>query len=146
MDYNAIALALETAAETTGINALDYVPDSLPSAAFYVGEMDIEMDVTFRRRPTPAEGSARVGTDQATITCRVLVARTTDKYAVRKMRNYMSGSGATSIAQAIGADRTLGGTVHASQVKRLRGNRQFDVGGRMFYGVEIDVFVIGDAT
>lgn len=144
MDWNAIALALEARAELTGLNALDHVPDSLPSAAFYVGEMDIEMDVTFRRRRTGGS-TTRTGTDQGTITCRILVARSTDKYAVRKMRSYMSGSGATSVAESIANDPTLGGTVHSSQVKRMRGNRLFDVGGSKFYGVEIDVFVIGAA-
>lgn len=146
MDYNAIAEALETAAKKTGINALDHVPDSLPSEAFYVGEMDIEMDVTFRARLVEDVPTlVRVGTDQAMITCRILVARSTDKYAVKKMRTYMSGSGPTSIAAAISVDKTLGGTVHSSQVKRMRGNRLFDVGSQRFYGVEIDVFVIGAA-
>lgn len=147
MDWNAVATALETAAKRTGINALDHVPDSLPSAAFYVGEMDIEFDVTFRRRGA-ANGDGtfrRVGTDQGTITCRVLVARSDDKYALQKMRKYMAGSGPTSIAEEFANDKTLGGTVDASQVKRMRGNRLFDVGSQKFYGVEIDVFVIGAA-
>lgn len=144
MDWNAIALALEAAAKTTGINALDHVPDSLPNEAFYVGEMDIEMDVTFRRARAVGE-THRTGTDQGTITCRVLVARSTDKYAVRKMRSYMAGSGVTSVAEAIAADPTLSGSVHSSQVKRMRGNRLFEVASKQFYGVEIDVFVIGDA-
>lgn len=146
MDWNAVAVALETAAKTTGINALDYVPDSLPSEAFYVGEMDVDFDQTFRRMVSNGDGTfRRTGTDQATITCRILVARSTDKFAVRKMRAYMAGSGATSICEAISQDKTLGGTVHGSQVKRMRGNRLFDVGSVKFYGVEIDVFVIGAA-
>jgi len=146
MDWNAIALKLEAAAATTGINALDYVPDSLPTEAFYVGEMDIEMDVTFRRNTTDGGGHVtRVGTDQGTITCRVLVARSTDKYAVRKMREYMAGSGPTAVAEALIQDKTLGGTCHASQLKRLRGNRLFEVGGKMYYGVEMEIFVIGAA-
>jgi hypothetical protein len=147
MNWNAIAVELERTAETTGINALDYVPDTLPSAAFYVGEMDIEMDVTFRKRGAPnGDGTfKRAGTDQADITCRILVARSDDKYAVRKMRDYMSGSGPTSIAEAIARNKTLGGTVDASHLKTMRGNRIFDVGGKRFYGVELTVFVIGPA-
>ena len=142
MDFNAIALALEAAAETTGINAIDYVPDDLPNTAFYVGEIDIELDQTFRRRGVSGE---RIGTDQATITCRVLVARTTDKFALRKMRQYMAGSGTKSLAEAFMQDKTLGGTVSASHVKKMRGNRMFDVGGKKFYGLELDIFVIGAA-
>lgn len=140
MDFNAVALALETAAETTGINALDYVPDVLPNTAFYVGEIDIDPNKTFGSR-----SGTRQGTDQATITCRIMVARTTDKFAVRKSRDYMAGSGTRSIIQAIQADRTLSGSVHDSIVKSIRGNRMFDVGGVKFYGVEFDIFVIGDA-
>lgn len=140
MDYNEIAEALSAAAKTTGINAMDYVPDSLPSEAFYVGEIDIDTNVTFGRRT-----GTRRGTDQATITCRILVARSTDQWALKKCRTYMSGSGTTSIIQAIQADRTLGGTVHDSMVRGFRGNRLFNVGEKKYYGIEIDVFVIGDA-
>jgi hypothetical protein len=140
MDWNEVALGLEAAAETTGINALDYVPDDLPNAAFYVGEMEIDVNSTFGSRT-----GTRRGTDQATITCRILVARSTDKHAVRKMREYMAGSGTKSIIQAIQADKTLGGSCDSSIVKRLSGNRMFTVGEGRFYGVEIDVFVIGAA-
>jgi hypothetical protein len=146
MDWNAVAMALETAAKTTGINAIDFVPDSLPDEMFYVGEMDITMDVTFRRNTVDGNGHiTRVGTDQGMITCRILVARSTDKYAVRKMRSYMAGSGPTAVAEAIMQDKTLGGTVHSSQLKRLQGNRLFEVGMGKFYGVEMDIFVIGAA-
>lgn len=140
MDWNQIALGLEAAAQTTGINALDYVPDSLPNTAFYVGEMDIEVNKTFGSRT-----GTRRGTDQGVVTCRILVARSTDKYAIRKMRNYMAGSGALSVVQAIQADRTLSGSCDDSAVRSLRGNRLFNVGEAKFYGVEIDVFVIGAA-
>jgi hypothetical protein len=47
--------------------------------------------------------------------------------------------------QAFANDKTLGGTVHACHVKKMRGNRMFDVGGQKFYGLELDVFVIGAA-
>lgn len=139
MDFNAIADKIaEIAHTTTQINALDYVPDSLPSEALYVGEIDIEHDVTFRK-------GVRKGTDQATITIRVLVARSTDKFAIRKLRAYMSSGNAQSIVDGLASDRSLGGTVHDSQCKRSRGNRLFVVGEAKFYGVEIDLFVIGDA-
>ena len=146
MDWNAVAAALETAAKRAGINAIDHVPDSLPSEMFYVGEMDIDFDVTFRSRLVEdAPTLVRVGTDQATITCRILVARADDKHSVRRMRKYMSGSGPSSVAAALSVDKTLGGTVDSSAVKRMRGNRLFDVGSAKYYGIEIDVFVIGAA-
>lgn len=146
MDWNAVALGLVAAAKTTGVNALEYVPDSLPAApSFYVGEIDAELDVTFRQQRAAETPTTRTGTDKATITCRVLVARSDDKWALKKLRDFMAGSGEESIINAIANDPTLGGTVHASQVKRMRGNRVFIVGDKRFYGVEFDVFVIGPA-
>lgn len=139
MDYNAIALATaDIVHDATGIDALDYVPDALPNTAFYVGEMDMELDVTFRR-------GIRQGTDKGTITLRILIARSTDKYALRKLREYMSSPGTKSVLDALAVNRTLRGTVHDSHAKRMRGNRLFQVGEKKYYGVEIDLFVIGDA-
>jgi hypothetical protein len=140
MDLNAVALGLEAAAETTGLNSVDYVPDDLPNTAMYVGEMEIEPNQTFGSR-----AGTRRGTDQATITVRVLVARSTDKYAIRKMRQYMAGSGVKSLVQAFQADKTLGGSCDSNKVTRISGNRLFNVGESKFYGCEIDVFVIGAA-
>lgn len=140
MDWNAVAEALEACAESTGLNALDHVPDDLPNSGFYVGEVDFDVNVTFGSR-----SGTRRGTDQATITCRVLVARSTDKWSVKKVRNYCAGSGPKSLVQAIQADKTLNGTVDSSVVRGLRFNRLFQVGEKKFYGVELDVFVIGGA-
>lgn len=140
MDWNAISANLVECARTAGLNGLDFVPDALPNVpSFYVGEIDVELDMTFRRR----QGSTRVGTDQATITCRIMVAKADDKHALRKLRDFMSTSGTESFIQAAANDRTLGGTVHDSHVKKMRGNRLFVVGEKRYYGVEIDVFVIG---
>lgn len=140
MDWNAVADGLEAAAETAGINALSFVPDDLPNKAFYVGEIDYEVNKTFGSR-----SGTRRGTDEGTVTCRLLIARSTDKHAVRKMREYMAGSGDRSLVQAIQADPTLGGSCHSSIVRSCRGNRLFSVGEAKFYGTEIDVFVVGAA-
>lgn len=140
MDWNEVAEGLETAARAAGLNALEYVPDDLPNTAFYVGEMDVDLNRTFGSR-----SGTRRGTDQGTITCRILVARSTDKHAIKKMRRYMAGSGAMSVVQAIQADKTLNGSCDDSVVKSYRGNRLFNIGEAKFYGVEIDVFVIGAA-
>ncbi len=140
MNYNEIADALVACAESVGLNALDFVPDTLPNTAFYVGEMDIDPSATFGSR-----SGTRRGTDRATITCRVLVARSTDKSALRKSREYMGGSGVKSLIQAIQNDGTLAGSCSSSKVERISGNRMFDVAGQKYYGVEIDVFVIGAA-
>lgn len=143
MDYNAIADALEAAAETVpGINAFSEVPDDLPSIGFYVGEIDITPNVTMRGQRV---GGVRRGTDEAQITCRMLVARFSERGAVRKLRSFMGGSGMNSVLDAIEQNRTLSGSVDDLKVTAIRGNRLFDVGGSKYYGVEFDLFVIGDA-
>lgn len=144
MDFNAIADALETIAETVpGINGFASVPDSLPTIAFVVGEMDVNLNITMRGKRTP--GGPRRGSDEANITCRILVARFEDKFALKKLREFMGGHGATSIIDAIEQNRTLNGTVDDSVVRTMRGNRLFVVGESRYYGVELDLYVIGDA-
>ncbi len=148
MDYEKISRALEqTAATVEDVNAFSYVPDSLPNIGFYVGEIDVELNVTMRGKRTP--GGPRRGTDQANITCRILVARYDDEQGVQKLRQFMSGTGMYSIVDAIEQNRQLEldgePTVDDSRVTTLRGNRMFDVGGHKYYGVEINLFVIGDA-
>lgn len=141
MDWNAVCSAIETIVQTaTGINALDHVPDDLPNTALYVGEIDFKPNITFGSRSAP-----RRGTDEATITLRVLVARSTDKHAVRKMREYCNGSGLKSLVQAIQGNKTLNDTVDGNKVESIRGNRIFTVGESKFYGAEIEVYVIGAA-
>lgn len=134
MDLNAIALGL--AANVTpveGINALDYVPDALPEPVFMVGEIDIDFDKTFSR-----------GSDELTITCRVLVARGDDQGGQQTLRDFMAGGGVYSVKKAIESDRTLGGACDDLRVVRARGNRLFVVGEVRYYGVEFEVYVIGD--
>jgi len=144
MDWNAICDALEAKAETVpGINAFSEVPDSLPTIGFYVGEIDVELNIVMRGKRTP--GGPRRGSDQAHITCRILVARYDDKQALRKLRSFMGGHGAASVVDALELDRTLNGTVDDSRCVSMRGNRLFDVGNTKYYGVELDLFVIGDA-
>jgi hypothetical protein len=140
VDYNALAEGLEAAAASTGVRPFSEVPDSLPTWGFYVGEMDIDVNLTFGSR-----SGTRRGTDAVTVTCRVLVARYDDKQALKKLRGYMAGSGMQSLVQAIQADKTLGGSCDSSKVMRLSGNRMFDVGGTKYYGVELDVYAIGSA-
>lgn len=144
MDWNAVADALEAKAETVpGISAFSEVPDSLPSIGFYVGEIDVDLNIVMRGKRAP--GGPRRGSDQANITCRILVARYDDKQALRKLRTFMKGGGPTSIIDAIELDRTLNNTVDDSCCKAMRGNRMFEVGAAKYYGVELDIFVIGDA-
>lgn len=153
MDWNAVALKLEAIAETVSwtidgktyrLNALDTVPDDLPNTGIYVGEIDVTPNVAFNK--TDPSGN-RIGVDSASITLRLLVARSTDKYAIRKMRAFMNGSGDASLIQAIQATNRQPAEYPWSGIKvqALRGNRLFNVGEAKFYGVEIEVFVTGAA-
>jgi hypothetical protein len=143
MDWNAICARLAADMDALdGINAFDSVPDSIPTIAAIVGEIDIDLNVTMRKARS---GTTRVGTDQANITIRILVARYNDRQALRKLREYMTGSGPMSVVQALENDRHLGGLVDDSMVKNMQGNRMFDVGGDKYYGIELTLFVIGDA-
>jgi hypothetical protein len=83
----------------------------------------------------------------ATITLRLLVARSTDKHAIRKMRQYLVGSGEKSLIQAIQETNGRATEYPWSGIKvvSLRGNRLFTVGEAKFYGTEIDVYVTGAA-
>lgn len=144
MDYNAIADALEEIANgVDGINAFSEVPDDLPTIGFYVGEIDITPNITMRGKRSI--GGPRRGSDEATITCRCLVARFNERAALRKLREFMGGSGVLSLIDAIENNRTLNDTVDDSKVSSIRGNRLFDVAGGRYYGVEFDLYVVGDA-
>ncbi len=153
MDWNAAALKLEevcqsvswvVAGKTYKVNAIDVVPDDLPNTGLYVGEIDVTPNVAFNK--TDPDGN-RVGVDSANITLRFLVARSTDKYAIRKMRAFMAGSGDASLIQAIQATNRRPTEFPWSGIKvaALRGNRLFNVGESKYYGVEIEVFVTGAA-
>lgn len=136
MDLNAVALGLAANASTVPeLNALDWVPDSVPDNAFLVGEMDITFDRTFGR-----------GCDELIVTCRVLVARSDDKSGQQKLRTFMRGGGVTSVKKAIESDKTLGGKCDSLHVRSAKGNRLFTVGEARYYGVEFEVFVIGDGS
>jgi len=144
MDWNAVASDLEAIAETCGISALDYVPDDLPNKCLYIGEMDIEPNQTMNS----VDGNGRRrGTDQGVVTLRLLIARSTDKHSIRKMREFLAGGGTNSLIQAIQATNNQSATYAWSGIKvqSMRGNRLFNVGEAKFYGTEIDVFVIGAA-
>lgn len=143
MDWNAVCDALEAIGNSIpGMNAYSEVPDSIANIGFVVGEIDIDFNATMKRARV---GNTRNGTDQAHITIRILVARFDDKAAQRALRSFMSGKGPTSVVQALEGDRTLGGTVDDSRVVDMKGNRLFTYNENRYYGVELTLFVIGDA-
>lgn len=144
MDWNAAALKLEAICEGLGLNALDYVPDSLPNTAAYVGEMDIEPNQVMNK--TKPDGS-RMGVDSATIMLRLLVARSDDKHALRKLREHMNGSGDKSLIEAIQETNRRPTEFPWSGIKvmSIKANRLFIVGEARYYGTEIEIYVTGAA-
>ena len=153
MDWNIVATQLETICKSVSwtddegvvrkINVLDYVPDDLPNTGMYIGEMDYTPNQSFNS----TTGGARKGTDAATITLRLLVARSTDRWAIRKMRVWLAGSGDSSLLQALQATNRQPATYEWSGIKvtAMRGNRLFVVGDAKFYGTEIEIYVTGAA-
>lgn len=155
MNWNTAALQLEQIAQSVTwvdddgtarkIEALDYVPDDLPNTGLYVGEIDVNVNETFNKI-NPATGH-RIGTDSATITLRLLVARETDRHAIRKMRAFMNGSGDASLIEALQKTNAQPQTYVWSGLKVVacRGNRLFSVGESKYYGTEIEIYVTGAA-
>lgn len=154
MDWNGVASQLEAICESVSwtddkgnthkLNVLDYVPDDLPNAGMYIGEMDILPNQSFNSKKP--DGS-RKGTDAATITIRLLVARTTDKWAIKKMRAWLAGGGDASLLQALQETNARATEFEWSGIKvnSMRGNRMFVVGEKKYYGTEIEIYVTGAA-
>lgn len=131
-------LALAVRAAIPSLNCFGYVPDSCPEPCFYTGEVDIEFDKTFGR-----------GTDEMTITCRVLVSRADDRSGQRALDRYLAGSGPHSIKAALETARgapgeaALGGLADDLHLMRVQAYRMYQVGETYYYGAELVVRVIG---
>jgi hypothetical protein len=81
--------------------------------------------------------------DEITVSCRLLVSRATDWAGQAQLDAYLIGSGTNSIKAALESDRTLGGKCDDSNVTRISGYHQYEVGSTYYYGAEISVHVIG---
>lgn len=136
MDLEAVCAGLADRARTIpGLNATSHVPDSINSPAFFPAEIDIDYDKTFG------------GSDEVTITCRVLLGRADDKASQARLRRFLS-RGARSLKRAIegdpGVPQTLDGACDDLHVKRVQGYRYYEHNGTKYLGAEHVVFVIGD--
>lgn len=77
------------------------------------------------------------GSDQWTITIRVLVGNVSDIGAQKRLDTFLAPSGAGSIKAQVQSDRTLGGTVDTLRVTRCSGYRAYDrPGGATLLGAE----------
>lgn len=120
-----------------GLNALGYVPDTVPAPCFYAGEVDIDPNFVF--------GGAYL----ATVTCRLLVSRTDDQSGQQLLDEYLSRTGPKSVIAALLAARgapaepALGGLADDLLIESIGAYRLYLVGETQFYGAEIRVRVVG---
>jgi hypothetical protein len=138
---DAIADAARAVVLPDGIGALTctgYVPDSVVTPCFFVGEVEITFDRTMGR-----------GTDELMVTCRVLAGRADDRSAQRILDALLSGAGQASLKQAIEAARggpgemALGGLADDLHLERVLGYRWYEHAGSSYVGAELMIKVIG---
>ena len=139
---DALAAAARVVVLPVGIGKLTcfgYVPDSVVTPCFFVGEVDITYDKTHGR-----------GTDELMFTCRVLAGRADDRSAQRVLDSLLSGAGVASLKVALEAARgapgelALGGAADDLHLERVQGYRWYEHQGSSFVGAELAVKVIGD--
>ncbi|MFF1685932.1 hypothetical protein [Streptomyces sp. NPDC058254] len=148
MDITAVRQGLAAAAKAvtmpSGVAKLKvfpYVPDAVAAPCFFVAEVDITYDKTFGR-----------GTDELSFTCRVLISAANDRASQRTLDALLSGSGPSSLKQAIEAARgapgelALGGAADDLRIERVQGYRWYEHAGAEYVGAELVIKVIGDGS
>ena len=142
MELNLISERLAALALTVeGINRADgFVPDSVTTPHFYVGEIGIDYDQTFH-------GQAAPGMSDVQVACRVLSSTTDDKAGQNLLKTFMSDFGPASVKAVLegtpGVAQTLGGACDDLHVRRVQNHRIYRVGEGSYFGAEWVVRVIG---
>lgn len=141
---DAIADAARVIVLPAGIGKLvctGYVPDSVVTPCFYVGEVEINFDKAMGRK-----------LDELLFTCRAYSSRSDDRAGQRVLDALLSGSGPASLKAAIEAARggpgemALGGLADDIHVQRVQGYRWFEHGTSTYLGAELVLKVIGDGS
>lgn len=141
---DAIADAARAVVLPAGIGKLvctGYVPDSVVTPCFYVGEVEINYDKAMGRK-----------LDELLFTCRVYASRSDDRAGQRVIDAMLSGAGSSSLKAAIEAARggpgemALGGLADDLHVQRVQGYRWFEHGTSTYLGAELTIKVIGDGS
>jgi hypothetical protein len=136
MDVDQVFAGLATAAETIAdLNAEAYCPDAISPPAIFPAEVEITYDKTFKR-----------GFDAFQVTLRLLVSHADDRAGQKQLKDYLAGSGALSVKQALEADQSLGGACDGLRVQAARGYGLYEHNGQQFYGAELTVYVIGKGS
>jgi hypothetical protein len=141
---DAIAAAASVVVLPAGIGKLKctgYVPDSVVTPCFFVGEVEVNFDKAMGRK-----------LDELMFTCRVLASRADDRAGQRTIDALLSGAGEASLKQAIEAARgapgemALGGLADDLHLERVQGYRWFEHAGSTYVGAELAIKVIGDGS
>lgn len=141
---DAIAAAARAVVLPAGIGKLKctgYVPDAVTAPCFFVGEVEVTFDKAMARK-----------LDELLFTCRVLAGRQDDRASQRIVDALLSGSGPSSLKEAIEAARgapgemALGGLAHDLHLQRVQGYRWFEHAGTTYVGAELVIKVIGDGS
>lgn len=97
--------------------------------------------------PTTFDVTAGRGFDQLELLVQIFVAQNSDRGAQENLDEYMAGSGARSVKQALESDPTLGGACADLRVTGCSGYRQFVFEGRApLLGAEwtVDIYAPGN--
>ena len=137
MDLDAVIenLASVVATAIPGLTTYDYSAESVVEPAFLPGDVTVNFDGTFQR-----------GLDMVTIKPIVLVGRSDDRTQQKKLNDYLSGSGSTSLKAAIEGSPTLGGSCHDLRVVRVTGRRFYTFGDTQYVGAELEIFIVGSGS
>jgi hypothetical protein len=146
VDLDAVAEAIATRAKTVEfelagvtkhLTAHGQALDSLAELpCLEVGEIDADYDKTFG-----AHASRLI---EYVYTCRIYASTADDRHGQKLLRQFVRGSGPTSIKQAVeGTDLTLGGLCQQLRAERVRGYGVYEVGGDNFYGARMEIRVWG---
>lgn len=119
-------------ATITGLRCYDVLPDGFaPPAALVAPPQSV-------RYP----GSLGRAHSVVAMTVRVLVAKASDRSAQQKLDDYMGTGAATSVADAIEGDTTLGGSCNLARVLSAQGVGVYDYAGVPLLGCEFTIEVI----
>lgn len=141
---DAIADAARTVVLPTGVGKLvctGYVPDSVVTPCFYVGEVEVNFDKAMGRK-----------LDELLFTCRAYASRSDDRSSQKILDSMLSGAGTASLKAAIEAARgapgemALGGLADDLVIQRVQGYRWFEHAGATYLGAELTIKVIGDGS
>ena len=133
MNISSIRDGLKTRLQTiSGLRCYDVLPDGFAPPAALVAP------------PSLVQYGASLGHawNRTQLTVRLLVAKASDRAAQDKLDAYLGTGAATSVADAIEGDTTLGGTCNLARVLSAQGIGVYDYSGVPLLGAEFTIEVL----